>query len=65
MILRASAGLAGLVLLAITYGGGISLAIIVGRSAWGWLFLLIPGLIIAAVILTRIGIRLLTRALDG
>ncbi|MFC4243209.1 hypothetical protein ACFOYW_07470 [Gryllotalpicola reticulitermitis] len=65
MIKRVAFALAGLVLLAVVFGGGISLVVIVAQTAWGWLFLVVPALVIAAVILTRVGVRLLTRGLDG
>ena len=65
LIVRILLGLAGLVILAVTFGGGVSLLVLVGRSAWGWLFLLVPAVIVAAIFLVRAGIRLVTRGLDG
>jgi hypothetical protein len=65
VIKRALLAVAGLLILAVTFGGGISLLILVGRSDWGWLFLVLPATVIVGIILVRIGIRLLVRGLDG
>jgi hypothetical protein len=64
-LVRILSGLAGLVIFVVTFGGGISLFIVVGRSAWGWLFLVVPAVVVAAIFLIRVGIRLVSRGLDG